>query len=84
MASGLWLEPDTSRPLTRLKLLFVLVIGLNGIVARRMLSGWRWLAPGTTASTAPSRDLRGMLLSAAVSQVAWWGALLIGFYNSNR
>lgn len=74
VGSGLFLEPDLGSPLTRLKLVLVAVIGVNGLAAT-LLHG-RLLA-GTSA---PLLAVSG--LSALVSQLGWWGALVIGHLNS--
>ncbi|MFB7462371.1 hypothetical protein ACFCZ1_02485 [Streptomyces sp. NPDC056224] len=80
IASGAFLHPDLSSPLTCVKLGLVLLLALNGVQAgvlhRRLaaLDG----RPATRALL-----LRGAA-TAAVSQAAWWGAVAIGFLNSRR
>lgn len=72
--SGLLLEPDLASPVTRMKLALVLAIGLNGVVAL-------WLHRALQQGA----NLRLMLLGgmcATVSQLAWWGSLLIGHLNA--
>lgn len=74
--SGLLLEPDLSSPVTIVKLVLVLVIGLNGAVA---LGLHRALGRG-------GADLRWMALGgmcATVSQAGWWGATVVGFINAH-
>jgi hypothetical protein len=74
--SGLLLEPDLTSPVTIVKLVLVLVIGLNGVVA---LGLHRALGRG-------GADLRWMALGgmcATVSQLGWWGATLVGFLNAH-
>ena len=76
LATGALLAPDLSRPLTIIKLGLVLLVGLNGAyvgnVHARMTS--------TCAHNA------GLILpaaiSAGISQIAWWGAVVIGFISS--
>lgn len=75
VASGLLLEPDLSRGLTVTKLVLVLVIGWNGLVAtalHRPLQG---------------EPRRGLVVAAAacatVSQLGWWGAVVIGHLNAH-
>lgn len=73
--SGALLEPNLSSPFPVVKLVLVLVIGLNGVVAlavHRALSreaDLRWMAIGG--------------FSALLSQLAWWGATVIGFVNAH-
>ncbi|MER7466964.1 hypothetical protein [Streptomyces sp. NPDC097981] len=78
VASGMMLHPDLGSGLTLIKVALVLALTLNGLQAG-LLS--RKLA----AATGPIG--RGMLAwggaTAAISQVCWWGAVAIGFLNSN-
>jgi hypothetical protein len=74
-ASGALLSPDTSAPLTRLKLVAVLVVALNGLyvgrLQRRLAGGparWPLLASGAAA--------------ALTSQVCWWTATVVGFLST--
>ncbi|WP_051723559.1 hypothetical protein [Micromonospora chokoriensis] len=77
-ASGAALGPDTSSGLVWVKLLAVLVVGVNGLFLGRVrdrlvaVQGrppWSALLPGVAAAT--------------ISQIGWWTATLIGFWNSN-
>lgn len=76
VATGTLLDPDLTGTLTRVKLGLILLIGWNGVAAvvlERML-----------ATGGPRRA--HLLLSGAsatVSQLAWWGAMLIGFLNAS-
>ncbi|KPH98266.1 hypothetical protein OV450_0906 [Actinobacteria bacterium OV450] len=78
VASGMMLHPDLGSKLTLTKLALVLALTLNGLQAG--LLGRR-----LAAATGPVG--RGMLAwggaTAAVSQACWWGAVAIGFLNSN-
>lgn len=79
VASGAALRPDTSSGLVQLKLLAVLAVGINGLflgrVRDRLVSAgdaplpWPHLLPGALAAT--------------VSQLGWWTATIIGFWNAN-
>ncbi|MCG5449111.1 MULTISPECIES: hypothetical protein [Micromonospora] len=78
LASGTALGPDTSSALVWVKLLAVLVVGINGLflgrvrdrlVAVRGRPPWSALLPGVAAAT--------------ISQLAWWTATLVGFWNAN-
>lgn len=73
--SGLLLEPNLHSRATAVKLTLVLVIGLNGVVAL-----------GVHRALAREADLRWMALGgsvASVSQLAWWGATIVGFVNAH-
>lgn len=77
VATGALLSPDLSSDLTRTKLLLVLLVGLNGAFAGVMQE--RLAAAGARVS----RWLLAQgVLVAMISQVAWWGAVLVGFVNS--
>lgn len=77
VVSGVFLDPDVARPLTRFKLSLVLLVTWNGLLAT--LVHRRLAARG---SVAPGRLLLGLALcTAAVSQLGWWGSMLIGFLN---
>lgn len=79
VASGAALGPDTSSALVWVKLLAVLVVGVNGVFLGRVrdrlaaVQGrppWSALLPG--------------VLAALTSQFGWWTATLIGFLGANR
>ena len=79
LVSGAALGPDTSSGLVRVKLLAVLVVGINGLLLGRVRDRlaaaegpvpWPALLPGVAAAT--------------ISQLGWWTATLIGFVNANR
>ncbi|MEU8408080.1 hypothetical protein AB0C19_17990 [Micromonospora sp. NPDC048842] len=78
LASGAALGPDTSSGLVWVKLLAVLVVGINGLFLGRVrdrlvaVQGrppWSALLPGVAAAT--------------ISQLAWWTATVVGFWNAN-
>ncbi|MFF3059917.1 hypothetical protein [Streptomyces sp. NPDC057909] len=81
VVSGVMLHPDLTSALTRTKLALVLVLTLNGLQAG--------LLNRRTAQRASSTPLTPRLLAwgaatALVSQICWWGAVVIGFRNSQR
>ncbi len=76
--SGMFLSPNTSEPLVMVKLLAVLVVALNGLLAARVHE--RLLALGEVAP-APAL-LVASLLVAGISQAGWWTATLVGFLNA--
>ncbi|MFD9406442.1 hypothetical protein ACFWBN_05360 [Streptomyces sp. NPDC059989] len=78
IASGAFLHPDLSSPLTCVKLGLVLLLALNGVQAGVL---HRRLA-ALDGRPATRRLLVRGALSATVSQIAWWGAVAIGFLNS--
>ncbi len=78
VASGMLLHPNPSATLTAVKLVMVLVLSLNGLQAgllnRRMAE---------QASASPSTGILAWGgATALVSQICWWGAVVIGFLNT--
>lgn len=65
--SGLLLEPDLASPVTQVKLALVLALGLHRALGRG--ADLRWMALGGMCAT--------------VSQLAWWGATVVGFLNAH-
>lgn len=78
LVSGTVLEPRLT-PLTVVKFVAVLCVGLVGVL---VTATTRRMMPELPT---PSRALlrRGMIL-AALSQVCWWTAAIIGFVNAQR
>ncbi|MFC3502196.1 hypothetical protein ACFOOK_14655 [Micromonospora krabiensis] len=77
VVSGAALGPDTSSGLVWVKLLAVLTVGINGLFLGRVSDRlaahegrppWAALLPGVASAT--------------VSQLGWWTATLVGFWNS--
>lgn len=61
-----------------IKLFFVALIGVNGLVLRRVQ---RRAEDFVDRDTLPARFLVWSALSLGVSQIGWWGAVLIGFLH---
>lgn len=82
LASGAFINPELSSVPTRVKLVCVLVIMLNGLAIAPLMH--RLLAmPGNTRFGEVARGLRARLvLALTVSQASWWTAVLIGLPNS--
>ncbi|MET9736195.1 hypothetical protein ABZZ79_37915 [Streptomyces sp. NPDC006458] len=76
--SGLMLHPDMASPLTSTKLGLVAGLTLNGLqaglLARRL--------EAATETVDPKLLVWGGATT-LVSQACWWGAVVIGFLNSN-
>lgn len=81
VGSGILLHPDTSSTLTRVKLVMVLLLSLNGLQAGLLN---RRMAARRPGEQPPRRFLAWGAGTALVSQVCWWGAVIIGFRNSQR
>jgi hypothetical protein len=76
--SGALCRPDLSLPLTWVKLGLVLLVTLNGLHVYAI--GERLTRLGDRP--VPRHMLRWAGTAAVVSQVGWWGAMLIGFINA--
>ncbi|MGY2119670.1 hypothetical protein ACW9HR_37800 [Nocardia gipuzkoensis] len=80
IASGCVLEPNVASTLTQTKLVLVLVLTLNGLQASML--GKRldryWSAP------LPPRVLIWAAATGVISQISWWGAVFIGFWNAEQ
>ncbi|AJT65684.3 hypothetical protein [Streptomyces chattanoogensis] len=79
VVTGLFLRPDLESPLTGVKLGLVLAITLNGLYAHRLGQHLDRCGGGRV----PRRLRVRSGVAAAVSQLGWWGAGLIGFLNSH-
>ena len=82
LASGAFINPDLSSIPTRVKLVCVLVIMLNGLAIAPLMR--RLLAmPSNTRFGEVARGLRTrLMLALSLSQACWWTAVLIGLLNS--
>ncbi|MBV9170452.1 MAG: recombinase family protein [Chloroflexi bacterium] len=77
-ATGVFLRPNLSAPLTWVKLGLVLVLAANGMVAAALSGRLREL--GDRLPSTRLLMIGGVV--AAISQAAWWGSTLIGFINA--
>jgi hypothetical protein len=86
LASGIALNPDLTTPLSRFKMVLVLVMMLNGVAAQRTLQRMRKaLPPDTRGANIPWAGFQRVLAAAMISQSTWWGSIAIGFItNVNR
>jgi transposase-like protein len=84
LASGALLSPDLSSPLTWVKLTFVLVVALNGAMTSTTAELLRELPPSRSAALLPRRVRTRIFVTATVSQIAWWAAIVIGFVNASK
>lgn len=77
VATGVLLKPDLTSPATVAKLVLVAVLTVNGVQATAL--GHRM-----SATSSPSRRLliRGGI-TGAISQICWWGAIVVGFLGAS-
>lgn len=82
LASGVFLRPDLSSPVTAVKLVCVLALILNGLLIETTMEEFTAL-PGSTRFSGLAGRLRARLLVLlSVSQASWWTCVLIGLANS--
>ncbi|MEV4483312.1 hypothetical protein [Micromonospora coxensis] len=79
-ASGAVLGPDTSAPLTVVKLVAVLVVAINGLCARQVQER----LAGRDGRTPPGGVLLAATLVMLTSQAGWWTATAVGFLNAQQ
>ena len=77
LATGAFLQPDLSHPLTAIKLTAVLVAAM-----KRLTDQLDRLPGRVRFSALPGRLRLWCIWSAVVSQTAWWTAVLIGMLNT--
>lgn len=76
LLSGMFLSPDFSSPLTRVKIGTVALAGVAGVLA--LILGRRLSSPRQEPTR---RLLRTALTVAVMSQICWWTSAVIGFLN---
>jgi len=79
--SGLLLHPDLSEPLMWVKLAAGFAAGINGINAKGVMNALSRLPRATRLTDLPRSFAVRAVLAAAFSQLAWWTAILIGFFG---
>jgi hypothetical protein len=77
-ASGMVLSPNTSAPLTMVKLLAVLAVAINGLYARRVQERMAELGEGPPPLSLLARGAAAVM----ISQAGWWTATAVGFLNA--
>lgn len=77
--SGLLLQPDVGSTLTQAKLGLVLIVLLNGLQAHALGKRLRRYE----GHEVPTRVMLHAGITGAVSQLGWWGCVLIGFINTH-
>jgi len=82
--TGALLSPNLASSFTWVKLGAVLVAGLNGINAHGLRTAVAALPATLSLWELPRPLLWRLLATAAISQTAWWLAVLIGYWNNLR
>ena len=81
--TGTLLRPNIGSPLTLVKLALVLAVCVNGAVMAPVRLKLAELSADASPVDVPEREWRRMMLATTVSQIGWWGAVVIGFVNSS-
>lgn len=81
IVTGLLLHPDLSEPLMWVKLIAGLAAGVNGVNAQGVQRALADLPRSTRLSDLPRPFAVRAVLAATFSQIAWWTAILIGFFG---
>ncbi len=82
LLSGALLEPDLGQPATVVKLAAVLVLALNGVALTHWTNALARMPVNARFASLPTRARVGFVVSAVVSQAAWWTAVLVGLLNT--
>lgn len=82
LGSGLFLGPDLDRPLTWVKLLFVLVLLNTGVAAAGVARRSATLAEPRRLADLPAPMRTSMLALSVTSQASWWTAVVIGLLTT--
>ena len=80
--SGVLCKSDLTETLTRIKLGLVLLVTLNGLYTYTVSERLARLGHADGDGPVPPRLLLCAVTSATLSQLGWWGAMLIGFINT--
>lgn len=80
--SGLLLRPDLHSPLMWVKLGAALAAGLNGINAHGVMTAMSFVPRATRLADLPRPFAVRALTATAISQGAWWTAIVIGFFGT--
>jgi hypothetical protein len=81
IVSGLFLHPDLTEPLMWVKLAAGFAAGVNGLNANSVMRALSELPRATRLSDLPRPFAVRAVSAATFSQIAWWTAILIGFFG---
>ncbi|MBP6980037.1 hypothetical protein KBB41_03270 [Candidatus Curtissbacteria bacterium] len=81
--SGLFLGAHYDKPRTQLKIGLVILLGINGLYLE-YIKRWAKKLGDIEFAKAPVMFKVQIGMASIVSQVGWWGTILIGFLTANR
>jgi hypothetical protein len=82
LATGVFLNPRLTNPITDVKLAAVLVLTLNGIMLIPLMRRLARLPPDASFKDLTAGQRIHLLLGLVISQLCWWTAIVIGFINA--
>jgi hypothetical protein len=82
LVTGALLQPHLDSAATIIKLVAVLVVALNGVALTRWTADLARIPPNAKFKALPKGIRVRFVVSAVVSQIAWWTAVFIGMLNS--
>lgn len=81
--SGLFLGAHYDKPRTQLKIGLVILLGINGVYLE-YIKRWAKKLGDIKFVNAPIMFKLQIGMATIVSQIGWWGSVLIGFLTANR
>jgi hypothetical protein len=82
LATGVFLNPRLTNPITDVKLAAVLVLSLNGIMLIPLMRRLARLPPDASFKDLTAGQRIHLLLGLVISQLCWWTAIVIGFIHA--
>ena len=82
LATGVFLNPHLSNPMTDVKLAAVLVLSLNGIMLIPLMRRLARLPSDASFEDLTVGQRTHLVLCMVISQACWWTAIIIGFINA--
>ncbi len=83
VVSGLFLGAHYDKPRTQLKIGLVVMLGINGLYLA-YLKNWAEKLGDVKFGKSPVMFRLQMAMATTVSQIGWWGAVIIGFLTANK
>jgi hypothetical protein len=82
LATGVFLNPHLSNPMTDIKLVAVLALTQNGILLIPLMRRLARLPPESGFGALSVGQRTHLLVCLGISQACWWSAIIIGFINA--
>jgi hypothetical protein len=82
LVTGAFLHPNVHSHWFQIKAAAVLLVALNGVSVQALNHRVYELPPTTVMRDLPTNLMRRLMLAAAISGLAWWTAIGIGFFSN--